>query len=70
MPALVAAAPARIALLVGAEGDGLSDVATAAVDRRVRIPMARSVDSVNVATAAAIALSALYQGELASTPPD
>jgi tRNA G18 (ribose-2'-O)-methylase SpoU len=63
LPALVADAPPRIALLVGAEGDGLSPAAQAAVDRRVRIPMAPGVDSVNVATAAAIALAALYQGE-------
>jgi tRNA G18 (ribose-2'-O)-methylase SpoU len=52
--------PARVAIVVGAEGPGLSDRALASVDRRVRIPMADGVDSVNVATAAAIALSALY----------
>ena len=61
--ALVADAPERIALLLGAEGPGLTDAALAAVDRRVRIPMATDVDSVNVATAAAIALSALYGRE-------
>jgi len=48
----------RVALLVGAEGDGLSAGALAAADLRVRIPMAAGVDSVNVATAAAIALAA------------
>lgn len=53
-------APDRVALLVGAEGPGLSDAALAAASRRVRIPMAAGVDSVNVATAAAIALSALH----------
>ena len=53
-------APERVALLLGAEGPGLTDEALAAVDRRVRIPMAPGVDSVNVATAAAIALSALH----------
>lgn len=58
--ALVADQPPRVALLVGAEGSGLSDAALAAADRRVRIPMAQAVDSVNVATAAAIALSALH----------
>ncbi len=57
---VVAEAPARVALVVGAEGPGLSDAALAAAGRRVRIPMAAGVDSVNVATAAAIALSALY----------
>ena len=45
--------------VLGAEGPGLTDAAWAAVDRRVRIPMAPGVDSVNVATAAAIALAAL-----------
>ena len=44
------------ALLVGAEGAGLSRAALATADRRVRIDMAAGVDSLNVATAAAIAL--------------
>ena len=57
---LVARAPARVALVLGAEGPGLSDAALAATSHRVRIPMADGVDSVNVATAAAIALSALH----------
>jgi tRNA G18 (ribose-2'-O)-methylase SpoU len=46
----------RRALLVGAEGNGLSARALAAADRRVRITMSPAVDSLNVATAAAIAL--------------
>ncbi len=46
----------RRALLVGAEGPGLSAAALRAADRQVRITMASGVDSVNVATAAAIAL--------------
>jgi tRNA G18 (ribose-2'-O)-methylase SpoU len=46
----------RRVLLVGAEGPGLSDRALAAADRRVRIAMAAGVDSLNVATAAAVAL--------------
>jgi tRNA G18 (ribose-2'-O)-methylase SpoU len=57
---LVADRPERLALVLGAEGPGLTEVALAAVDRRVRIPMTDDVDSVNVATAAAIALSALH----------
>jgi len=57
---VLAERPARVALLLGAEGPGLSAAAQAAVDRRVRIPMAAGVDSVNVATAAAIALAALH----------
>jgi tRNA G18 (ribose-2'-O)-methylase SpoU len=48
-----------VALMVGAEGRGLSGEALAAADRWVRIPMAPGVDSVNVATAAAIALHRL-----------
>jgi tRNA G18 (ribose-2'-O)-methylase SpoU len=43
------------ALLLGAEGPGLSADALAAADLRVRIPMAAGVDSLNVATAAAVA---------------
>lgn len=46
----------RIALLLGHEGSGLSDEALAAAGMHARIPMATSVDSLNVATAAAIAL--------------
>ncbi|MBV9953157.1 MAG: RNA methyltransferase [Acidimicrobiia bacterium] len=49
-------APDRLALLVGAEGPGLSDAALDAADVRVRIPMAPGADSLNVATAAAVAL--------------
>lgn len=51
--------PPRWALLVGTEGSGLSPGALAAADARVRIPMAAGVDSVNVATAAAIGLYSL-----------
>lgn len=50
---------ARVALLLGAEGPGLSEEALAAADEWVRIPMASGVDSLNVATAAAIAFDAL-----------
>jgi len=45
----------RTALLLGSEGDGLSEPALAAADMRVRIPMAPSVDSLNVAAASAVA---------------
>lgn len=57
---LLADAPERLALVLGAEGPGLTEAALAAVDRQVRIPMEPGVDSVNVATAAAIALAARY----------
>ena len=45
----------RTALLLGAEGPGLSGNALAASDVPVRIPMRRGVDSLNVAAAAAVA---------------
>jgi tRNA G18 (ribose-2'-O)-methylase SpoU len=51
--------PARWALLLGAEGPGLSEAALAAADEWVRIPMADGVDSLNVATAGAVALAQL-----------
>jgi tRNA G18 (ribose-2'-O)-methylase SpoU len=46
----------RVALLLGAEGPGLSDRAMALSDERVRIPMSGGVGSLNVAAAAAIAM--------------
>jgi tRNA G18 (ribose-2'-O)-methylase SpoU len=49
----------RLALLVGAEGPGLSDRWVAAADIRARIPMFAGVDSLNVSAAAAIALFVL-----------
>lgn len=51
--------PGRWALLLGAEGPGLSEAALAAADEWVRIPMAGGVDSLNVATAGAVALAHL-----------
>jgi len=51
--------PARAAVLVGAEGDGLTAAALDRADLLVRIPMHGEMDSLNVATAAAIVLSAL-----------
>jgi tRNA G18 (ribose-2'-O)-methylase SpoU len=63
LAAVVAQLPDRIAVLVGAEGPGLSAAAMASADHRVRIPMTPGTDSVNVATAAAIALAALYQAQ-------
>ena len=49
----------RRVLVLGAEGPGLSAEVLAACDRRVRIPMTSGVDSLNVATAAAVALHEL-----------
>jgi tRNA G18 (ribose-2'-O)-methylase SpoU len=56
---LAAQAPAHLALVLGAEGDGLSREALDSADVVVRIPMAGSVDSLNVAAASAVALWAL-----------
>ena len=47
----------RLAWVVGAEGPGLAPATMAAADERARIPMAAGVDSLNVATAAAVALA-------------
>jgi tRNA G18 (ribose-2'-O)-methylase SpoU len=46
----------KVALLLGHEGDGLTPEALAACDVRARIPMAAGADSLNVATACAVAL--------------
>lgn len=56
---LVAERPERLALVLGAEGDGLAASTVERADRTVRIPMAGGVDSLNVAAAAAVALWAL-----------
>jgi tRNA G18 (ribose-2'-O)-methylase SpoU len=48
-----------VALMLGHEGEGLTAAVLDACDLRARIPMAPGVDSVNVASAAAIALYAL-----------
>jgi tRNA G18 (ribose-2'-O)-methylase SpoU len=52
---LVADPPERLALVLGAEGDGLKARTIASADLVVRIPMAGGVDSLNVAAAAAVA---------------
>jgi tRNA G18 (ribose-2'-O)-methylase SpoU len=46
----------RLALLVGAEGEGLSTAAVTRADRVARIAMPGAVDSLNVTVAASIAL--------------
>ncbi|WP_295628560.1 RNA methyltransferase [uncultured Corynebacterium sp.] len=45
----------KVAIVVGAEGPGLTEHAMRACDVRARIPMAEGTDSLNVATSAAIA---------------
>jgi tRNA G18 (ribose-2'-O)-methylase SpoU len=62
----------RIALILGAESEGLDAATLAAVDWTVRIPMASGVDSLNVATAAGIALHHCFRlvRSTARPPPD
>ncbi|WP_103355329.1 RNA methyltransferase [Amycolatopsis sp. CA-128772] len=55
-------APGRVALLFGAEGPGLTETALAAADHAIRIPMPAGVDSLNIATAAAVAFYELARG--------
>ncbi len=55
-------APERLALLLGAEGTGLSAAARAAADYEVRIAMSPGADSLNIATACGIALHRLARG--------
>jgi tRNA G18 (ribose-2'-O)-methylase SpoU len=57
---------ARLAVLLGSEGPGLSDRAMRRADLRVRIPMARGVDSLNVAAAAAVTFWVLGRRESAA----
>jgi tRNA G18 (ribose-2'-O)-methylase SpoU len=52
-------APDRVALVLGAEGEGLTREALAAADTVVQIPMAHGIDSLNVAATAAVAMYAL-----------
>jgi tRNA G18 (ribose-2'-O)-methylase SpoU len=51
--------PERVAFVMGSEGPGLDRAALAAADTKVIIPMAGGVDSLNVASASAVALWAL-----------
>ena len=51
--------PDRLAVILGAEGPGLTRVALAAADRQVRIPISTDVDSLNVGQAAAVTFAAI-----------
>jgi tRNA G18 (ribose-2'-O)-methylase SpoU len=51
--------PEKLALVLGAEGDGLTAEALEAADTIVQIPMAHGIDSLNVAAASAVAMWAL-----------
>jgi tRNA G18 (ribose-2'-O)-methylase SpoU len=57
--AVAASRTPLVALLLGTEGRGLTQKVLPLVDRHVRIPMARGVDSLNIAAACAIACYAL-----------
>ena len=63
---VVAEAPERVAILLGAEGGGLSPAALGEATVLARIPMVGGVDSLNVAHAAAIAFAHLGR---AGRPP-
>jgi tRNA G18 (ribose-2'-O)-methylase SpoU len=54
-----ACADSKLALVFGSEGDGLSDAVKRLADHRVRIPISRAVDSLNLAVAAGIACAGL-----------
>ncbi len=56
---LAANPPERLAMVFGTEGDGLKRRTVAACDLTVRIPMAGGVDSLNVASAVAVAAWAM-----------
>ena len=64
-----AAANGKIAIIVGHEGDGLSPKVLALCDHQARIPMAPGVDSLNVATATALALYELQRHSSADRYP-
>lgn len=53
----------RLALILGAEGDGLGAATIAACDYTARIPMSRGMDSLNVAAAGAVAFWQLQPGK-------
>jgi TrmH family RNA methyltransferase len=52
-------------IIVGQEGSGLQGDILESVDLRVRIPMAESIDSLNVATSAAVILYEAFRQRMA-----
>lgn len=60
--------PDRLALLFGSEGPGLSRKALASSTRSIVIPMEHGVDSLNVSTAAALALWAVRTADAQRSP--
>lgn len=61
LPDLPMSVGAKFALVLGAEGTGISERALSIAEHRVRIPMSSGVDSLNVAAAAAVAFYGLGQ---------
>ena len=69
LPELMGTVDARVAVLLGAEGTGLSRPALEGADVRARIPMSAGVDSLNVGAAAAVAFYALaFRTSLGGSP--
>ena len=62
--------PERVALVLGNETDGLSDAVRAELDGLLAIPMHGGVESLNVASAGAVAAFELPAAALTRVPPD
>jgi tRNA G18 (ribose-2'-O)-methylase SpoU len=60
--------PERLAVLLGAEGPGLSEQSLVACSRRVRIPIRPEVDSLNVGHAAAVTFAAIGRPMIIAPP--
>lgn len=52
----------KLAVILGTEGEGLSDGTIAVSDYTIKIPMSHEVDSLNVAAASAVAFWELGKG--------
>ena len=57
------ALPAKVALVLGSEGQGLRRLTRETCDMVVRIPVAAGMENLNLSTAAAIALYESLRGE-------
>jgi 23S rRNA (guanosine2251-2'-O)-methyltransferase len=60
------ALPARVALVLGSEGQGLRRLTRESCDMVVRIPVAAGMENLNLSTAAAIALYDSFRGQAPS----
>jgi TrmH family RNA methyltransferase len=61
--------PEKIALILGSEGGGIESQLRSACDQVLSIPMAGAVESLNVATSAAILLYERFTGRQRRAPP-